>query len=202
MSVQPKVIAAFDFDGTLTHGDTLFSFLRFTTGTSKTMLLLAAKLPLLVGYLFGKSSRQSTKEKVLKAFYSGMPLKTLQLLGEQFATQHLDSHLKPHAMERVRWHLSQGHRCILISASIDVYLDPWAKKHGFNDVICSEVESDSQGNVTGLLKGENCWGPEKTRRLEALLGPRDEYTLYAYGNSRGDQELLAMADHSFYRKFT
>jgi len=35
-----------------------------------------------------------------------------------------------------------------------------------------------------------------------LLGSRDSYTLYAYGDSRGDKELLSAADFSFYKKFT
>jgi phosphatidylglycerophosphatase C len=40
------------------------------------------------------------------------------------------------------------------------------------------------------------------RRLETLLGPRDGYTLYAYGDSRGDKALLSAADFPFYKKFT
>ena len=87
--------------------------------------------------------------------------------------------------------------CVLISASIDAYLDPWSKLAGFDHVICSRLETTPAGNVTGRLVGLNCWGPEKVRRLEELFGPLKKYTLYAYGDSRGDKELLAGADYPF-----
>ncbi len=197
--MQKPIIAAFDFDGTLTYRDTLFSFLIFVKGPFKTMFYLFLKLPILIGYIFGSSSRQSTKENILNAFFNNMPAGEFNRLGEAFASGPLDRHLKPEAMERLKWHQDQGHRCILISASLDTYLTPWAKRHGFSDVIASEAAVE-KGVVTGRLKGLNCWGPEKTRRLKELLG-QAPYELYAYGNSRGDKELLEMADRPFFKCF-
>jgi phosphoserine phosphatase len=46
----------------------------------------------------------------------------------------------------------------------------------------------------------NCFGPEKVARLTKLLGPKNQYTLYAYGDSRGDRELLELADFKYYRE--
>ena len=77
---------------------------------------------------------------------------------------------------------------------------PWALKTGFDDVIASHLETREDGRITGNLLGENCFGIEKVRRLEALLGPKSGYTLYAYGDSRGDRELLSSADYAYYRK--
>ena len=71
---------------------------------------------------------------------------------------------------------------------------------GFNDLICTQLETDENGLITGKIKGNNCWGVEKINRLENLLGTKDQYELYAYGDSRGDLELLDNADHAFYRK--
>jgi phosphoserine phosphatase len=66
-----------------------------------------------------------------------------------------------------------------------------------------EVIGSRLGIVGGVYTGElalpNCYGVEKSRRLTALLGEREAYTLYAYGDSKGDKELLAMADYSYYR---
>ncbi len=100
-------------------------------------------------------------------------------------------------MTRLHWHQRQGHRCVLVSASMDIYLKPWAAAAGFDDVVCSTLEFHD-GRVTGRLAGGNCYGDEKARRLAQLLGEQD-YTLYAYGDSRGDKELLAMADYGYYR---
>jgi len=104
-------------------------------------------------------------------------------------------------MDRLQWHLEQGHRCIIVSASIDIYLEPWAESFGVHDVICSRLASPN-GFVTGKLMGANCWGPEKVRRLEEEFGNLEDYNLFAYGDSRGDRELLAAADHPFYRTYS
>jgi HAD superfamily hydrolase (TIGR01490 family) len=104
-------------------------------------------------------------------------------------------------MQRFAWHKQQGHRCVIVSASLELYLRPWATAAGFNDVLGSRLEALDDGRTSGKLLGENCFGPEKMRRLETLLGPREGYTLYAYGDSRGDKELLSAADFAFYKKF-
>lgn len=37
--------------------------------------------------------------------------------------------------------------------------------------------------------------------MQEYLGPDKEYQLYVYGDSRGDKEVLELADFPFYRKF-
>lgn len=200
-SHEKPVIAAFDFDGTITKRDTLLSFLIYSAGKWPTIKKLALLSPKLTGYLLKIVSRQSVKESILKRFFKGMPYHQLQELGEAFArSPALSSLMYPAALKRLEWHRSQKHRCILISASIDAYLKPWSERWGFSDLICSKMEVDQNGNMTGLLDGANCWGLEKENRLLELTGPRESYVLYAYGDSRGDHELLSIADHSFYRK--
>ncbi|MCB1149091.1 MAG: HAD-IB family hydrolase, partial [Chlamydiia bacterium] len=61
-------------------------------------------------------------------------------------------------------------------------------------------ETDSKGVLTGKLLGANCRGPEKVRRILETFGPKESYLLYAYGDSAGDREMLALADHPFFRK--
>ena len=73
---------------------------------------------------------------------------------------------------------------------------------GFDEIITSECQFDDRRILTGKLRGLNCWGPEKVRRLNEKMGPRDQYTLYAYGDSQGDRELLAFADFPFFRTFS
>ena len=54
--------------------------------------------------------------------------------------------------------------------------------------------STTHGRCTGRLDGANCRGPEKATRLQTLLGD-DPVELWAYGNSAGDDEMLALARH-------
>ncbi|MCB1112486.1 MAG: HAD family hydrolase [Chlamydiales bacterium] len=192
-------VAAFDFDGTITYRDSLLPFLFFTHGTLRTLFMLTSQLPWLVGFVIGFVPRQRAKERIIKKFFAGKTLAQVQEWGKQFARDGLPQHVRPEALKRIRWHRDRGDRLVLISASLDIYLRPWAESEDFSELICSSLETDSQGIITGKLCGLNCWGPEKVRRLLETAGPKKNYTLYAYGDSRGDQELLALADHSFYK---
>lgn len=195
------VIAAFDFDGTITKRDTLLPFLFFAAGKRATIRKLFKLMPYFIGYIFHRVTRQEIKEMVLQRFFGGMPIGQLREIGEAFAhSEALKRLVIPNAIKRLDWHRRQKHCCILVSASLDIYLDPWHQRAGFTNVICSELEIDKHGIVTGKLRGLNCWGPEKERRVEELLGPRENYILYAYGDSRGDKEMLEAADYPFYRK--
>ncbi len=199
--MNKPVVAAFDFDGTLTYRDTLLPFLISVAGPVQTLGKLLLQTPWLLGFVCGCVSRQQTKESIIQSVIGGMPGEKIFQQGEHFAAGALNRLVKPEGLKRLRWHQSQGHRCILISASVDVYLAPWSKREGFQDLICSRVEVNAQGLITGRLVGLNCWGPEKARRLLELLVPKETFTLYAYGDSRGDQELLKLADYPFYRRF-
>ncbi|GAB4346438.1 MAG: HAD-IB family hydrolase [Gammaproteobacteria bacterium] len=192
------VVAAFDFDGTVTERDTLFPFLRFASGNTRFLLGLASQLPVLSGYLLGRVANGVAKERVLSRFLAGMSEEALEATGARFAETVLPGFVRPVALERIAWHRASGHRCILVSASLELYLKPWAEGAGFDDVIGSRMEV-RDGRVTGRLAGGNCHGPEKLRRLLERVGARETFRLIAYGDSRGDRELLASADRAYYR---
>lgn len=198
MAEKKKVIAAFDFDGTLTDRDSTFYFLLFCAGPLKTLFLLLTQLPMLLMFLCGIVSRQQTKEAIFGVFFSGKNLSELKRMGEQFALERLPRYLRSRALERLRWHQEQGHRCILISASLDIYLYPWAKLYGFDDILTSRLAVNSASIVSGKLLGLNCRGPEKVRRLKELLGKLNDYEIYGYGDSKGDKELLEAVNRPFW----
>jgi phosphatidylglycerophosphatase C len=199
-SADKPVVAAFDFDGTLTRRDTLLPFLILLAGPvlfTRHMLQLA---PVLAAYRIGVMRNDVAKQRVLGRFLCGMESTVLQSKAEQFAVAKLPHLLRPEAIRRLQWHQNHGHRCVVISASLRLYVEPWARAAGCHDVLATDIETRA-GYVTGNIDGKNCFGSEKVRRLEALLGNRGDYILYAYGDSRGDTELLASADHAYYRKF-
>jgi len=194
------VVAAFDFDGTLTCRETLLPFLLHTLGAMRVARDALILSPTLAGYGLGLIRNDVAKQRVFVQCLGGMRMDELQRQGELFAAQKLPGLMREEAMRRLAWHQAQEHRCVVISASVDLYIRPWAIKAGFDDVLATHLEIRADGTTTGRLAGDNCYGIEKVRRLEALLGARDGYTLYAYGDSRGDRELLHMADYAYYRK--
>jgi phosphatidylglycerophosphatase C len=89
---------------------------------------------------------------------------------------------------------------VIVSASLGAYLRPLAERLELDGVLAVELVADAGGTLTGEVAGGiNNRGPEKVARLQAWLdgrfGPGTEVDLWAYGDSSGDSELLAIADH-------
>jgi phosphatidylglycerophosphatase C len=199
--VNKSIVAAFDFDHTLIDRDSLLPFLFYAQGPIKTSVKLISLVPDFIRYGIRSLSRQEIKERILTCFFKGWSYHDLERLGKDYADNVLDHFVKTEALQKIRWHQTQGHRCIVVSASPHFYLSPWASRHGFEAVLSSVLQIDPQNSVTGHLIGINCWGPEKVRRLLEYLGPRESFQLYAYGDSHGDSELLEIADFPFYQTF-
>lgn len=194
------IVAIFDFDNTITDRDILLPFLFFTNGNSKTIFKLIQLTPYFIAFLFKLIDRQQIKEKILSKFFQDWPKEKIISFAQKFIAQKVPQFVKNEAINKLVWHQEQGHYCLLVSANIDILVKEWGKKAGFRHVISSLLEFDSQGFVTGKLNGKNCWGREKKKRIELFL--KDKKTIiYAYGDSRGDKEMLEMADYPFYKCF-
>lgn len=194
-----KQIAAFDFDCTITTHDTLLPFLYFTAPFYKGFINSIKLLPIALGYKLGVIENHLAKEHLLKNFLRNKPLDWLQAQAEIFASDIIPSYLRLTAIERIRWHQQQGHYCVLVSAGLEIYLKPWAQTLGFDEVIATKLIVLPSGEISGQIEGQNCYGQEKVNRLITSLGSKDNFILYAYGDSRGDKELLALADFPYYR---
>lgn len=199
LNTAKPVVAAFDFDGTITTQDTFLPFLVRAFGAPKVCLTLASLV--LPGFLvcIGKSTRDHFKALLIGKLFSGASVQYLVHTGLQHASQ-IASLFRPTALERISWHKQQGHRLVMVSASLNFYLEPIIQQLEFDDLLCTEVVS-ADGICTGEMKGENCRAAAKVRRLEALLGPLSQYELYAYGDSEGDAEMLAASDHPAFMPF-
>ena len=112
-----------------------------------------------------------------------------------FADEVLARHLREEAVQRADWHRTQGHRLVIISASLGAYLRPIGERLRFDAVLATELEAGPDGRLTGRMAGENVRGPEKARRLEAWLDGATPF-VWAYGDSSGDRELWARADRA------
>lgn len=197
-----KTLAAFDFDGTLTYRDSFPFFLFYCFGFFKTFFLFLFELSAIIQFFLGRMDRQLLKERFITRFFQGMPYKEVEALGNAFAQEKLSRLLRPEAMDRLLWHQNQGHRCVLVSASLEVYLIPWGIKKGFQEVLASRLKLEKENQIAGTLEGVNCRRGEKVKRLIETFGPLENYVLYAYGDSEGDKELLEIADFSYYRTFS
>ncbi|MBM3799198.1 MAG: HAD-IB family hydrolase [Actinobacteria bacterium] len=188
-----ETVAAFDVDKTLTTRDCVVPFLWRLRGPGL-LAGLAPRSPSLVAAAAARR-RDRVKEVVTAAAVRGLPIDTVDRLGAEFEAGFVRRHLRPDTMARLRWHAAKGHHIVLVSASFRSYLEPLAAHVGAHAVLSTDVEVDERGLCTGRLRGANCRGMEKERRLREWLGG-DRPTVYAYGDSSADAEMLAFADHA------
>lgn len=193
-------MAAFDVDGTLMRRDTLLPFLWRVAGPLRFVWHSLLLGPTLIRYALGYMENGEAKQRVLARFLQGRPVAEIQPIARQFAKETLPALVRPEALARLRWHQRQGHRTVLVSASMGMYLEPWAQSVGFDDVITTRLEV-CDGCFSGGFDGENCYGPEKVRRLRQVVERLDACELYVYGDSAGDRELLDAADYAYFRCF-
>lgn len=188
-------VAAFDFDGTITRRDTLAGFLVFVAGRARVAAALAAGAPRLAGAVVGVGSRDDAKEGLLRRVLGGRGAGEVAEAGAAYAARLLDRRpFRPEVLARLARHLEEGHRVVVVSASLVDYVGPVVTALGADDVLASRLEVDPAGRVTGRLAGGNMRAARKAEALRALLGP-GPVELWAYGDSDGDAELLALADH-------
>jgi phosphatidylglycerophosphatase C len=184
-------VAAFDFDGTLTRRDTLVPFLRRARGHWAIVRAAVAAR--------GAPGRDAFKVALVGRLFRGWPAARLDELGRAYVPT-LVAALRAESRERLDWHRRRGHAVVIVSASLGAYLRPLADRLGIDDALAVELVADAAGTLTGeVVGGLNNRGPEKVARLEAWLdarfGPGADVELWAYGDSSGDAELLAIADH-------
>ena len=190
-------IAAFDFDGTLTSRDTIWPFLRASVGRGALASRLPLALPVLCARGVGLLNATPTKAWLFRLYLRGRRASDVRAAAERFARSELPSLLRADALARLRWHQARGDRCVVVSASPELYVGCWAAGAGI-EAIGTRLEVDAAGLLTGRYDGRCCDGEEKARRLRELLG-RHDGELFAYGDSRGDHALLAMAQHAYWR---
>jgi HAD superfamily phosphoserine phosphatase-like hydrolase len=160
-------------------------------------------LPALLNWKAGRRSTAWFKQHYLAVILAGTDARKRQQILEHDLPERLIQGLRPEAVARLRWHDQQGHRLVIVSASPRALIQPVAQHLGA-ELIATET-SDLAGEAaiaTLQLTSANCKGAEKVRRLEAWLGqPLQEIELHAYGDSRGDRELLQAACEPHWRSF-
>ncbi len=194
-----NVIAFFDFDGTITTRDTLFEIIRFQKGPLAFYAGMTLLFPLLVMFKLKLIANQRIKEIVLKFFFNNMPVETFQKQCDEFCAKRLPALLRPKALNAIAWHQAEGHKVYIVTASAENWVAPWSETIGVH-CLGSRLEV-KDGRVTGLLTGRNCNGDEKVCRIREAVHLTTFETVYAYGDSSGDREMLALAQHRGFRAF-
>lgn len=191
--MKKYTVAAFDFDGTITRKDTLIEFLRFTSTKPTFFFNFILLFPVLIFYRIGILPNHRAKQIVFSRFFKGLPIEDFNVHCDDFA-EVVDTFVKQESGQALNGHIIRGDRVVIVSASIENWVIPWARSRGVEFISGTKIETDAQGVITGRFASKNCYGAEKVNRLLELFPDRKDYFLVAYGDSAGDRELLEFAD--------
>lgn len=197
-----KRLVLMDFDGTLTRRDTFPMIIKFILGK-----WFVVFLPIIGMYVICMKMRmlsaQYAKEHILSCAMKGWKRETVERTGRMFVKKLFENESRsfyPSALEMIRKHKQIGDRVIVVSASPEEWVAPFASFLGV-ECIATRLEY-SNDRFTGKISGINCTGEEKVRRIKALIPDLASYTVEAYGDSPGDLPMLRLADTAFYRPFS
>jgi phosphatidylglycerophosphatase C len=191
-------LALFDFDGTITRRDTFVDFLRSAAHPLRLYPALVVVMPLWVLHRVRLLSVSPIKKVLIFAAFKGWSACAFEERGRRYAKERLPHLLNPVVVSRIGFHQSQRHRVVVVTASPADWIAAWCTEHGI-EVISTQVEK-TNNRLTGRLLGKDCRGAEKARRIRETIDLSAARYIYAYGDSRDDREMLALAHERYWWK--
>jgi HAD superfamily hydrolase (TIGR01490 family) len=201
---NPTLLAIYDMDKTVTRRATYNGFLiHMAWNKSPWRLFLSPLLPLGLALFFLKVWDRAR----LKQF-SQMVLIGRSVSKERFA-KYLESHadlvvgknVYPQLVARVAEEKAAGYRHIMATASYRLYVEAIASRLGFNDVIATNLATNSSGHVLARIDGHNCYDAAKLELVKDWMATnhleRADCHIRAYSDHVSDAPLLAYADEAY-----
>lgn len=179
-----------DVDRTLIDGESFRAFVL-------QRIFHASRLgaPAIIGaYLLrrlGLLTVESFKERCL-ADLAGHSRQELESVGSGFTERWLIPRVRPGARDTLAACRERGERVVLISGSVDLYINPLAAALGIDDFVATELEYDSGGKFSGRFAGGDCLGARRVERLRqfTLANGIDLGKSTLYSDSMNDFDLF------------
>jgi HAD superfamily phosphoserine phosphatase-like hydrolase len=147
----------------------------------------------------GRITKEEGKKRLLRYFLGGKSEKELKQLANAFCVEQMPVLFREDALERLLFHRSKGHLVYIVTASLDLWVAPWLAEQRLPGICTKALWED--GVFNGNFATPNCNGPEKANRIRQELDLGSFEQIFAYGDSSGDLEMLALANKKYYRKF-
>jgi HAD-superfamily subfamily IB hydrolase, TIGR01490 len=196
---ERKTLALFDFDGTITKKDSFIEFIRFYKGEATFIFGMMLLSPFLIAYKLKIIKNWQAKQMTLKFFFRGETVDAFKSKCQDFATKVIPTLLKKKAIDKIEEHQQHGDRVIIVTASAEDWLEDWCKTKNI-ELIATRLEK-VDGKITGNILGKNCYGEEKSNRILSYVRITDYSRVFAYGDSKGDDAMLKLANVKLYKPF-
>lgn len=187
-----------DFDGTLTTCDTLLEFIKYAKGTKALYAAFAKYFVLLVLMKMHLYSNDKMKEKLFSHFFKGTDINQFNQTCCNFARDKAFI-MRPEAIKMIARADLTSAVIAVVTASVENWVAPFFE--GYRVTIIGTKIEVVNGIITGRFASANCYGQEKVNRIKEIYKDRQKYYIIAYGDSRGDKEMLDYANKKYYKPF-
>ncbi len=194
---ENKVIAFFDFDGTITNRDIFWDFTFFRLKGGLSVFKVANCVPDFALYLAKVLNNEQAKQRIFSKLFKDEPLDVFNKSVEKYYQNYLNKRIKKDALDRINWHKNSKHTVCIVSANFDLLLQKFAQSNQLK-LISTKIQVEDN-LINGKFATRNCYGEEKAIRIKASFPDLDSYTkIYAYGDSKGDLQMIGLATEKFY----
>lgn len=197
---ENKTIAFFDFDGTITNRDIFWDYLfyRLKTGLSPKKLIYS--FPFFALYLIKVLNNEKAKQLIFSQLFKGESVRFFKSTVQKYYETNFKIRLKKDALTQILWHKNSMHQVYIVTANFDLIVQQFAKEQSIGLISTQlDIENDT---ITGKFASPNCYGIEKVNRIKKAVRNLNSFTkIYAYGDSKGDREMLALATDPYFCYF-
>lgn len=198
MSEEQEVAAYFDLDGTLLNASsekTLTGVLAKRRPWRIPHATIAWSLGTVFGLLSGKSPYDALRNRGHLSLASWA---ILEKYSDEIAPTLLEPKVSQQAWERIAWHRQQGHRLVLVTATVAPMAEAMGRILGMD-----EVYGCGPSNRSGILSGsERGWSVPRRKgkvpvvELDAKENGHDLSKCYGYGNTLADSWFMRKCGHA------
>lgn len=192
-SSKNRVVAFFDFDGTLAEGDSLWPFLLAVRGPFYCLFALGFSV---LHFLFnpsGQDRRTVIKAKLLERILKGRSLEEIEPAIQRMKRW-------PRWLEATKGallkHHEDGHLIVIATGSLDIYMKAILKDAlPYDELLSTEMEI-VDGVLTGRMRSGNCVRTRKAQRVADYITVHGPFAdSWAYGNLPHDLPMMELVKH-------
>ncbi len=193
-----KKLYCFDFDGTLTYSDTMFLYLKFYN-PSKFRIQFIKHIPLFILLKLNLLEAEKVKKSFIYSILKGEKKEKIEKKSQLFFDQYYPEIFRGNALDFIKNIDYSQTDCYIVTASLDIWVKPFVEKFKMNLLATNaEFKNDI---FTGNFVGNNCNGVEKVNRIKAEITDKKYDKIIAFGDTFGDQPMLAWADEGQFKFF-
>ncbi len=197
---ENKTIAFFDFDGTITNRDIFWDYLFYRLKTGLSPLKVFYSFPFFALYLIKILNNEKAKQLIFSQLFKGEPVGFFKSTVQKYYETNFKIRLKKDALTQILWHKNSMHQVYIVSANFDLIVQQFAKEQSIG-LISTQLNVENN-IITGKFASPNCYGIEKVNRIKKAVRNLNSFTkIYAYGDSKGDREMLALATDPYFCYF-